>query len=122
MLQTLVESASWLLRLSDDFRHSIVALRAARNVKYGNFMEPGRSLVLEVEMSEPGADAAEVAFKGKGEVDGAATVSARFTLARYNLRDRNPAWQSLDEAIVQRLRSHLPVLRGDFDAPQASAS
>ena len=35
MLQTLVEAAAWLLRISDDFRHSIITLREARNVKYG---------------------------------------------------------------------------------------
>ena len=42
MLETLVEAGAWLLRLSDDFRHSLVVLREARNVKYGSFMEPGR--------------------------------------------------------------------------------
>ena len=31
-------------------------------------------------------------LKGRGEVDGAQTVSASLTLAGYNLRDRNAAW------------------------------
>src|ERR671937_2521485 len=50
MLQTLVEAGSWLLRLSEDFRHSVIVLREAKNVKYGSFMEPGRQLDLEVEL------------------------------------------------------------------------
>ena len=43
MLQTLVEAGAWLLRLTDDFRHSVIVLREAKNVKYGNLVEPGRN-------------------------------------------------------------------------------
>src|SRR6266567_3075007 len=66
MLQTLVEAGAWLLRLTDDYRHSIIVLREARNVKYGNLMEPGRRLVLTVELAEPlaGPDQALVTLKG----------------------------------------------------------
>src|SRR6266480_3720523 len=85
MLQTLVEAGAWLLRLSEDFRHSVIVLREARNVKYGTFMEPGRQLCVEVELV--GQDGPAATFKGKGEVNGVSTVSARLTLDRYNLRD-----------------------------------
>jgi hypothetical protein len=53
-------------------------------------------------------------FKGKGEVDGTATVSAKITLGRYNLRDRNPVLQETDARIVAHLRSQLLMLRGEF--------
>ncbi len=113
MLQTLVESASWLLRLTDDYRHSVIALREVKNVKYGNFMEPGKSLVTTVEWVEGATpQAAQVTFKGKGEMDGQSTVSARFTVTRYNLRDRNPALASIDERIVRELREHYLILSG----------
>src|SRR5438874_8196332 len=69
MLQTLVESASWLLRLTEDYRHSVIALREVKNVKYGNFMEPGRSLATTVELAEPPGAVPEVTFKGRGEMD-----------------------------------------------------
>ena len=52
MLQTLVEAGAWLLRITDDFRHSVIVLREAKNVKYGNFMEPGKSLVVTAELVE----------------------------------------------------------------------
>src|SRR5215470_3046175 len=98
MLQTLVEASSWLLRLSDDFRHSVIVLREAKNVKYGNFMEPGRVLVVTSELIEQtdGAEGRLAVFKGKGEVEGMATVAARLTLCGYNLRDRNPALADTD--------------------------
>jgi 3-hydroxyacyl-[acyl-carrier-protein] dehydratase len=46
MLQTLVEAGARLLRISDDFQHSVIALREAKNVKYGTFMQPGKSMVV----------------------------------------------------------------------------
>src|ERR1700757_4673655 len=69
MLETLVEAGAWLLRLTEDYRHSVIVLREARNVKYGSFMQPGFSLVVTAEMAETAADAPEVVFKGKGEMD-----------------------------------------------------
>src|SRR5438309_10801517 len=83
MLQALVEAGAWLLRLSEDFRHSTIVLREAKNVKYGHFMEPGRQMLLSVELVERAGELATL--KGKGEVEGNATVSARLTLATYNL-------------------------------------
>src|SRR5579863_3754314 len=74
MLQTLVESGSWLLRLTDDFKYSIIVLREVKNIKYGSFMEPGKQLEMGVELVERSAGLA--VFKGKGECQGESTVSA----------------------------------------------
>jgi 3-hydroxyacyl-[acyl-carrier-protein] dehydratase len=116
MLQTLVEAGAWLLRLTDDYRHSVIVLRDARNVKYGSFMQPGFSLVVTVEMTPPAVDASEVVFKGKGEMDGVSTVSAKFTLARYNLRERDPALETVDKRIINHLRSVYQVLKGELSS------
>jgi 3-hydroxyacyl-[acyl-carrier-protein] dehydratase len=109
MLQALVEAGAWLVRATDDFRHSVVVLREARGVKYGSFMEPGRRMSISVEWAEQDAD--RVTFKGKGESDGQTTVSAKLTLARYNLRDRDPALEVLDEQLVRGLRAQYALLR-----------
>src|SRR5881394_1969203 len=67
MLQTLVDAGAWLLRLTDNYRHSVIVLRDARHVKYGNLMEPGRRLLLTVEIAEPptSPDQPLVVLKGK---------------------------------------------------------
>jgi 3-hydroxyacyl-[acyl-carrier-protein] dehydratase len=117
MLQTLVETGAWFLRIRDDFEHSVIVLREARNVKYGTFMDPGRRMVLTAELLEESGDLAT--FKGKGEVDGNQTVSARFTVGRYNLRDRNLAWQVLDQRIVEHLRAIQLVLQGGLTTTKA---
>jgi 3-hydroxyacyl-[acyl-carrier-protein] dehydratase len=116
MLQTLVEAAAWLVRISDDFRHSVIVLREARNVKYGNFMEPGKSLLVTAELLDKAdsTDPNAVSFKGKGDCEGMTTVSARVTLTRYNLRDRNPALHSADDRIVDHLRRQYAMLRGEM--------
>src|SRR5881227_3658975 len=80
MLQTLVEGAAWLLRISEDYRHSVIVLREARNVKYGNFMQPGHHMTITVETADYSPDKADVVFKGKAEMAGNSTVSAKFTL------------------------------------------
>src|ERR671924_1962072 len=59
MLQTLVEAGAWLLRITEDFRHSVIVLREAKNVKYGSFVEPGRRLEVTAELAEPLDDSAE---------------------------------------------------------------
>jgi len=112
MLQALVEAGAWLVRVSEDFRFSIVVLREARNVKYGSFMQPGGQMGILVELIEQ--DGPLVHLKGKGEVEGNATVSARLTLCRYNLSERNPALAAIDERIVRDMRARYQVLRGDL--------
>jgi 3-hydroxyacyl-[acyl-carrier-protein] dehydratase len=112
MLQTLVEASAWLVRLTEDYRHSVIVLREARNVKYGSFVEPGKTLVVTSEWADSpdGSPEGLAAFKGKGEVDGNPTVSARLSLLRYNLRDRDPLWREADERIVSHLRGQYALL------------
>jgi 3-hydroxyacyl-[acyl-carrier-protein] dehydratase len=120
MLQALVETGAWLLRVTEDFRHSVIVLREAKNVKYGAFMQPGSRMLMTVELAEVGNGFAS--FKGKGEVEGAITVSARFTVGQYNLIDRDPSLAMIDQRIVAQLRGCYTVLRGSLDRePEAMA-
>jgi 3-hydroxyacyl-[acyl-carrier-protein] dehydratase len=109
MLETLVEAGAWLLRLTDEFAFSVLVLREAKGVKYGTFMEPGRQMTVSVELVERGNGVAT--FKGKGETEGQNTVSARLTLAHYNLQDRDPALRATDERLVQHYRNLYELLR-----------
>ncbi len=81
MLQTLVEGAAWLMRATEDFQHSVIVLRDARNVKYGNFMQPGNSMTITVEAADytPGSASGGVQGQGRdgGELDGSCQVHGR---------------------------------------------
>lgn len=102
MLETLVEAGAWLLRITEDYKHSVIVLREAKGVKYGTFMEPGRQMTISVELVEKDDNTA--VFKGKGEMEGQSTVTAKITLLRYNLADRDPAMKNTDERIIANFR------------------
>ena len=116
MLETLVQSAAWLLRITDNFGYAIVAVREVKGLKFGTFMEPGRQMKLTVEVTgsyKP--DAPLIGFKGNGEQDGNSVVNARFILERYNLAEKRPELSAVDQQLKQYYRSLYGLLR-----PQAA--
>jgi 3-hydroxyacyl-[acyl-carrier-protein] dehydratase len=108
MLEAMTQAAAWLVRLSEDFAHSMVVLKQATNVKYGQFIEPGQTLTVTAEVLSHGPR--ETKLKAQGTVDGRTTVSARLVLERYNLADRGLAETSVDEGIRQEMRNLLTLL------------
>jgi 3-hydroxyacyl-[acyl-carrier-protein] dehydratase len=108
MLEALTQAGAWLIRETDDYSHSMIVLKAARGIKYGNFVAPGNQLKMTVELTAHGAD--ESTFKGVGEVDGQEMVKGRITLRRYNLADTDPTLAATDEAIVASLRDRFASL------------
>jgi 3-hydroxyacyl-[acyl-carrier-protein] dehydratase len=112
MLETLVQAAAWLLRISDQFTHSIVAVREVKGLKFGTFMEPGRQMKLSVEVQGTYKDDARtVSFKGSGEQEGQSVVNARFVLERYNLTEKRPDLAATDEQLRQHYRQLYLLLR-----------
>src|SRR5262249_51414129 len=93
-LQAMTRGARWLLRVTDDFRYSVIVLREVKSVRFGAMVQPGKALDVMAEMT--GRDGPSADFKAKGEVEGTQSVSAQFTLVCYNLRDRNPAFADRD--------------------------
>src|SRR5215469_13683809 len=102
MLEALTQAGAWLVRDFEDFAHSIVILKQAKTIKYGSFVEPGRQLQLRVELVCHGER--ESSFKGVGLIDGQEMVKGRFTLMRYNLRERDAELHATDASIVNGLR------------------
>jgi 3-hydroxyacyl-[acyl-carrier-protein] dehydratase len=102
MVETLVQAGAWLIRATDDFRHSVVLLKQARAVKFNNFVRPGQTLTVNLAIHSR-ADG-ETTLKASGEVEGQNAVSARLTLAHFNLADRNPDMAKSDAARVKTLR------------------
>ena len=118
MLEAMTQASAWLIRLTEDFAHSIVVLKEARNVKYADFVRPGRTLVVTAEIiSQSGAD---TTLKTQGTVDGRVNVSARLVLTKYNLADTNPNAVGTDHHVRQKMRAIYKILqRDDTDTPPA---
>jgi 3-hydroxyacyl-[acyl-carrier-protein] dehydratase len=108
MLEAMTQAAAWLIRLSEGFTHSVIVLKQANNVKYGQFVEPGQLLTVTAEIISQ--TDSETKVKAHGAVDGRTTVSGRLLLERYNLADRNPAEAADDELILKEMRNLLTVL------------
>lgn len=102
MVEALVQTGAWLMRYEEDFSFSMVLLKAAKAVKFVNFVSPGRTLKVTAELV--GWNGAECTFRANGTVDGASAVSARLTLERFNLADRNSRFKESDELQIRAAR------------------
>lgn len=100
MVEAITQSSAWLVRLTERFKHSVILLREAKNVKFGQFVTPGRQLVITCEQLDD--DGRSTILKAKGELDGKTSVSAKIVLTRFNLVDKSPIYRRED----LRLRAH----------------
>jgi 3-hydroxyacyl-[acyl-carrier-protein] dehydratase len=108
MLEAATQSAAWLIRISENYAHSIVTLEEARSVKFTDFVTPGRTLRITVEQLK--REGALVFFKFQGEVDGRTCVSGRLTLHCANLADDDAEMASLDARMISYQRQVEAVL------------
>jgi 3-hydroxyacyl-[acyl-carrier-protein] dehydratase len=108
MLEAMTQASAWLVRASEDFQNSMVVLKEARNVKYGNFVEPGQTLTITARIVEQVDH--QTRLKANGVVGDQATVAAVLTLSRYNLADHDPHRADADKVIVQNLRQQFAQL------------
>jgi 3-hydroxyacyl-[acyl-carrier-protein] dehydratase len=102
MLEAMTQAAAWTIRLGEDFAHAIVVLRSARNVKYGDFVEPGRTLTVTAEVLSQ--DDRITKIKASGTVGDRTSLTARLVLERYNLADRRPHGAALDARVRSEMR------------------
>lgn len=102
MLEAATQAGAWLLRLSENFAHSIISLREARNIKYADFVQPGQTLEVNVAIIKK--DDQLATMKVEGFVNGRQAVSGRLVLARYNLADTDPDQKPIDELLIKHFR------------------
>lgn len=115
MLQSLVEAASWLWRVTTAYQHPVIALREVKNVKYGSFMRPGHRLDVAVDIvrQEPNT----ITFKGRGVDDeGRPTVTTQFVLHGYGLAERGPAGVAAEARLREQLKARWSLLIGELRA------
>ena len=117
MLEAATQAAAWLIRLSEDYAHSIVVLHEARAIKYADFVTPGHALKVRVEQTESQQRYVKVKFRG--EVDDRLSVSGRLVLERYNLADEDPTRVGLDKRMIayQRKTASLLTIGTDIVPP-----
>ncbi|MCR4411999.1 MAG: beta-hydroxyacyl-ACP dehydratase [Thermoguttaceae bacterium] len=108
MVEAMAQAGAWLIRASEDFAHSMVVLKEVRGVKYGQFVEPGQTLEVSVEIIRQSDEETEV--KARGMVAGRTTVNGRLVLSRYDLADTDPAQAPTDAVVRKEMRSLFALL------------
>jgi len=77
-------------------------LREARNVKYGDFVEPGKVLTVTAEVLSQ--DGPLVKVKASGSVGDRTSLTARLVLERYNMADRVAYGDAIDVRVRSEMR------------------
>jgi 3-hydroxyacyl-[acyl-carrier-protein] dehydratase len=108
LLEGLIESASWLVRETEGFAHSMLLLEEARNVKYKSFVAPGSQVEYTVEAKTIEENVS--IFSGYGAVEGQKIVEARFGLRHFNLAERASALAVVDAHIVDEMKKRYKLL------------
>jgi len=108
LLEGLIESASWLVRRTENFAHSMILLEQARNVKYRSFLAPGAQIEYTVEAKTIKENLSS--FTGFGLSQGERIVEARFRLRHFNLADQNPSMAAVDAKIIENMKKRWKIL------------
>lgn len=108
MLEVMYQTAAWLVRVSDDFAHSLVTLAEANNVKFSDFVEPGDTLIVTAELLKQ--DPRYSRLQCEGEVGGSIAVRGRLVLERSRLDSQDPRDEPLDAYIIHELREKYQLL------------
>jgi len=120
MLEAMTQASAWLIRVSEDFAHSMVLLKQASNVKYGQFVEPGQTLCVTAEILKDSEN--ETRLKTRGTVNGRTAVSAQLVLAKYNLADTIPGRADIDRVTKEELRNSFSLLYQPNEVPAEKPS
>jgi len=108
MLEAMTQAAAWLIRASEGFAHSMVLLKEARGVKYGQFVEPGQTLRVTAEIVKQ--TERETVVKARGEVGERVTVQGRLVLERHDLAETYPQHAATDAALKRDARAMFTLL------------
>ncbi len=108
MLEAMFQAGAWLVRQSEGFKHSIVILKEARNVKYSDFVTPGQQLVVTAEILKE--DERLTTLKAQATVNDRIAVTARLVIERFNLADRVPSRAATDAYTLNEFRKKLTKL------------
>jgi 3-hydroxyacyl-[acyl-carrier-protein] dehydratase len=119
MLEAATQAAVWLVRLSENYAHSIIVLQEARSVKFTDFVSPGHQLRISVEQLK--REGPLVSFKFQGDVEGRMCVNGRLTLECSNLADEDPDLAGVDQRLISYQRQLQGLLTRGLSIPAATA-
>jgi len=109
LLEGLIESASWLVRETENFSHSMILLEYAKNVKYKSFLAPGAQIEYTIEAKTIEENISS--FTGFGLSQEELIVEARFGLRHFNLSSQDAKLAAVDANIIENMKKRWKLLR-----------
>lgn len=109
LLEGLIESASWLVRVSENFAHSMVLLEEARNVKYKSFLAPGGQIKYNVTAKTIEENISS--FTGKGTCGDELIIEAKFGLRHFNLAEKNSKMAGVDSVVIENMKKRWELVK-----------
>ena len=109
MVEAMIQGASWLVRVTEDFAHSMLQLAEARNVTYKSFVSPGQVFELSVEAKQIGPESSR--FVGVGRCGQTEMVKAHLSLRHFNLAGQEPGLETVDQKLIASARQQMELLR-----------
>lgn len=102
MLEAMTQSAAWLIRITDDFKDSLVTLEEAKNVKYIYFVTPGETLTIHVSILS--RESRQTKVKAEGYVGDRLALSAKLVMKSHNISEECPSKGWKDPELIQTLK------------------
>lgn len=112
MIEAMTQASAWLVRATENFAHSIVVLKETKNVKFGQFLQPGQTMVVTSRIISDSQN--ETVLKTQGSIEGQVRIRAQLTLAKYNLSEVAPHKAVFDQRVVNSLKEEFALLWDGF--------
>ena len=103
MLESMFQASMWLVRATDEFQYSKVALRAAKTFKFQGFVQPGSSLEMTCEIKSRSDSITKL--KVSGAIDGKPSASGRLEVESYNLAEREGVDPAIDHYMIHQFKT-----------------
>lgn len=108
MLEAMYQASAMLIHKTEEFCHSTILLKEARNVKYADFVQPGQVLVVQSRIVKE--EEALVTVKSEGRLGDTSAVSGKLVLERFNVVERFPNRAAWDAYACDRVRKDFDLL------------
>ena len=113
MVESMFQTSMWLLRATDEFRHSTVVLRQTKSLTFRDFVQPGNSLKVTAKIKS--VRDSLTTLQVNGTIDGNPSVKGRLVLDTYNLCERQGVDPAVDSYMNREFRVKFRQLCSQMD-------
>ena len=108
MVESMFQASMWLVRASDDFEFSKIAMKEAKSVKFQGFVQPGDSLVVSAQIKSKKDNL--TTLKVSGTINGKPATGGRLVVDSYNFAEREGLDPAIDHLMNNKFRRKFRLL------------